>query len=180
MQKRDHELLETFLKKRAELIRALSSGGLDKTAFLEANEALVQGLNLKPFGQMKTYEEALFNYQYYNLLAKKAQKQVQDYIKTGRKPSKHLVRVQGYYTAKDRATAAIIDMLPDEKIKAYALKTRSRRLNQRLIEIVAEEREYAIFHSMNAGIKKSLIERGCFEETCQDSKISDYVNAFYG
>lgn len=180
MNTRDHELLKTFIRERAQLIRALSSGVLDKSAFLEANEALIQRLNLKPFGQIQSYEQALFNYQYYNLMAKKAQRAVQNRKRVGGKVSKHAVRVHGYYTAKDRATAAIISMLVNENIKAYTIKTRSRRLDQKLIEIVAPDREYAVFHSLNQGIKKSLIERGCFDETTRNSVIDTYVNAFYG
>ena len=62
--------LETFFKKRNDLILELSEGKIDKISFLEKNYELIQNLNMKPLLNISTLEEGMYNYQYYNILAK--------------------------------------------------------------------------------------------------------------
>ena len=62
--------LEIFFKRRNELIKELSIRKIDKLSFLEKNYELIQNLNMKPLLNISTLEEGMYNYQYYNILAK--------------------------------------------------------------------------------------------------------------
>ena len=68
------ELFETF---RKESIDLLEESKVDKETFLSANLAFLDKLNLKPFTSIKSTREALYNYHYYNLLAKKSNLEAQ-------------------------------------------------------------------------------------------------------
>ena len=62
--------LEIFFKRRNELIKELSIRKIDKLSFLEKNYELIQNLNMKPLLNISSLEEGMYNYQYYNILAK--------------------------------------------------------------------------------------------------------------
>ena len=62
--------IQKYFKYRQSLIDQYAKGDMTKREYLQKNyEAVVYG-DIGPFRNMDTVEKALFNYQYYNALAK--------------------------------------------------------------------------------------------------------------
>ena len=127
---------------------------------------------------MDTVEKALFNYQYYNALAKENKT-----ISTTRDMDYELKRdylekSNYYYSRKDRATLTALRMLDFRGVVAYFVKVRSRFLKGRLFEIVIEE-ENIILHSTSPLILNCLREEGVSQEESRKSLIDEYVNHRY-
>lgn len=170
--------IQKYFRYRQNLIDQYRKGDMTKREYLQKNyEAVVYG-NIGPFENIDTVEKALFNYQYYNALAKE-QKQ----ISTTRDMDyelKHdfLQQSNYYYNKKDRATLAVLRMLDYKGANAYFIKVHSKYLKGRLFEIVIEE-ENIILHSTSPFILKLLREEGVFCEESRTSVIDEYVNHRY-
>ena len=82
------EKLKQFEIFRKESIDLLEESKVDKETFLSKNLAFLEKLNLKPFTTINTVNEALYNYHYYNLLAKKSNLDAQKVIHNVRKKKK--------------------------------------------------------------------------------------------
>ncbi len=171
-----------FFLARNELIDRLEDGSIDKRAFLQENLALIERLHMRPFTVLNSYERCMYNYQYYNVLAKHyntlAQEQGQD-RKGRRNYERYMNKVRNYYVEKDKATKRLLEVLDYRGIEAYPLLVRSTRLNERLFEIRVIEKERAILHSMCEIIKASLIARGVYQSEPKESIIDSYVNIGY-
>ena len=97
--------LEVFFKKRNDLISELSQGKIDKISFLEKNYELIQNLNMKPLLNISSLEEGMYNYQYYNILAKFFKQKSQLYSNNKKKQKKYnenLMKSNNYYAEKDK------------------------------------------------------------------------------
>lgn len=171
--------LEVFFKKRNDLISELSQGKIDKIAFLEKNYELIQNLNMKPLLNISSLEEGMYNYQYYNILAKFFKQKSQLYSNNKKKQKKYnenLMKSNNYYAEKDKYLFRMIDFLDKDFSEAYFIDMNSKRLNNSLFEIVVKDVEFAIFHSMNEKILEKLNEKNIFINETRISKINDYVN----
>mgnify|MGYP006892961287 CR=1 FL=1 len=171
--------LEVFFKKRNDLISELSQGKIDKIAFLEKNYELIQNLNMKPLLNISSLEEGMYNYQYYNILAKFFKQKSQLYSNNKNKQKKYnenLMKSNNYYAEKDKYLFRMIDFLDKDSSEAYFIDMNSKRLNSSLFEIVVKDVEFAIFHSMNEKILEKLNEKNIFVNETRISKINDYVN----
>lgn len=171
--------LETFFKKRNDLIFELSNGKIDKISFLEKNYELIQNLNMKPLLNISSLEEGMYNYQYYNILAKFFKQKSILYSNNNKKQKKYnenLMKSNNYYAEKDKYLLRMIDFLDENSTEAYFIDMNSKRLNNSLFEIVVKDIEFAIFHSMNIGILQKLKEKNIFVNEIRISKIDDYVN----
>ena len=171
--------LETFFKKRNDLIFELSEGKIDKISFLEKNYELIQNLNMKPLLNISTLEEGMYNYQYYNILAKLFKQKSILYSNNKKKQKKYnenLMKSNNYYAEKDKYLLRMIDFLDENSTEAYFIDMNSKRLNNSLFEIVVKDVEFAIFHSMNIEILQKLKEKNIFVNEIRISKIDDYVN----
>ena len=171
--------LETFFKKRNDLIFELSDGKIDKISFLEKNYELIQNLNMKPLLNISTREEGMYNYQYYNILAKFFKQKSILYSNNKKKQKKYnenLMKSNNYYAEKDKYLLRMIDFLDENSTEAYFIDMNSKRLNNSLFEIVVKDVEFAIFHSMNIEILQKLKEKNIFVNEIRISKIDDYVN----
>lgn len=171
--------LEVFFKKRNDLISELSQGKIDKIAFLEKNYELIQNLNMKPLLNISSLEEGMYNYQYYNILAKFFKQKSQLYSNNKKKQKKYnenLMKSNNYYAEKDKYLFRMIDFLDKDSSEAYFIDMNSKRLNSSLFEIVVKDVEFAIFHSMNEKILEKLYEKNIFVNETRISKIDDYVN----
>lgn len=170
--------IQKYFKYRQSLIDQYAKGDMTKREYLQKNyEAVVYG-DIGPFRNMDTLEKALFNYQYYNALAKEKKT-----ISTTRDMDHELKKdfleqSNYYYSKKDRATLTALRMLDFKGVEAYFVKVRSKFLNGRLFEIVMEE-ESIILHSTSPLILKCLREEGVFQEGSRKSLIDDYVNHRY-
>lgn len=171
--------LEVFFKKRNDLISELSQGKIDKISFLEKNYELIQNLNMKPLLNISSLEEGMYNYQYYNILAKFFKQKSQLYSNNKKKQKKYnenLMKSNNYYAEKDKYLFKMIDFLDKDSSEAYFIDMNSKRLNSSLFEIVVKDVNFAIFHSMNEKILEKLNEKNIFVNETRISKIDDYVN----
>ncbi len=170
--------IQKYFRYRQSLIDQYAKGDMTKREYLRRNyEAVVYG-EIGPFRNMDTVEKALFNYQYYNALAKENKT-----ISTSRDMDYELKRdylekSNYYYNKKDRATLTALRMLDYQGVQAYFVKVRSKYLKGRLYEIVIEE-ENIILHSTSPLILKCLREEGVFHEESRKSVIDEYVNRRY-
>lgn len=170
--------IQKYFRYRQSLIDQYDKGDLTKREYLQKNyDAVVYG-NIGPFTNMDTLEKALFNYQYYNALAKE-----QKSISTTRDMDYELKRdylsqSNYYYSKKDRATLAVLRMLDYKGTEAYFVKVRSKYLKNKLFEISIPE-ENIILHSTSSLILKCLREEGVFSEGTRVSVIDEYVNHRY-
>lgn len=171
--------LEIFFKRRNELIKELSIRKIDKLSFLEKNYELIQNLNMKPLLNISSLEEGMYNYQYYNILAKFFKQKSILYSNNKKKQKKYnenLMKSNNYYAEKDKFLLKMIDFLDKNSTEAYFIDMNSKRLNNSLFEIVVKDVEFAIFHSMNVEILQKLKEKNIFIDEIRISKINDYVN----
>ncbi len=170
--------IQKYFKYRQSLIDQYVKGDMTKREYLQRNyEAVVYG-DIGPFRNMDTVEKALFNYQYYNALAKEAK-----LISTTRDmdyelKQDHIEKSNYFYSKKDKATMTVLRMLDYRGVEAYFVKVKSKFLKGKLFEIVIEE-EDVILHSTSPLILKCLREEGVFSEGSRKSLIDDYVNHRY-
>lgn len=179
---RRRNLFEEFYERRSFLIRQYEMGDLTKREFLEENFDSVRRLNLKPFSRIDSFEKGMFNYQYYNSLAKYYRmlaKDVRHTRKHNRYYNYYFNKGNNYYHEKDRATLKLIEYLDFEGMEAYYIKVESKGLKGKLYEIVLHDYKEAIFHSKAEWLKEILIEREIFVEEKRKSLIDDYINQVY-
>ncbi|HHV45806.1 MAG TPA: hypothetical protein GXX53_02685 [Tissierellia bacterium] len=175
-------LFDTFFENRSSLIIQYSNGDITKKEFLEYNFDFVQGMNLKPFTRIDSYEKGMYNYQYYNVLAKYYTMLAKD-IKRSGKHSKYYAyyRKMGeeYYHLKDRATLQLLKFLEFKNVEAYFIKVESKYLKDKLYEIVLLDYKEAIFHSKSLWLLDILKKEGVFIEGKKKSLIDEYINERY-
>lgn len=170
--------IQKYLKYRQNLIDQYVKGDMTKREYLKKNyDAVVYG-DIGPFTNMDSVEKALFNYQYYNALAKeqKSISTVKDIEYELKKD--YLDQSNYYYHKKDKATLAILKMLDYKGTEAYYIKVHSKYLKGKLFEIVIAD-EQIILHSTSALILKNLQEEGVFFQESRKSLIDEYVNHRY-
>ena len=166
--------LKKYFNYRQALIDQYIKGDMTKREYLDKNLDAVLSLNIKPFKNVDTVDKALFNYQYYNAMAK-------DCKMCAYGDEEYLFNEQTdyYYAQKDRATMRVLQLLDYCGICAYHISVRSKELKGKLFEIVLNEYNNVILHSTNEVIKKRLIEEGCFESGTKKSLIDYYINHRY-
>ena len=170
--------IQKYFKYRQSLIDQYAKGDMTKREYLQKNyEAVVYG-DIGPFHNIDTLEKALFNYQYYNALAKenKAVSTTRDMDYELKR--EYLEKSNDYYRNTDKATLTALRMLDFRGVPAYFVKVRSKFLKGRLFEIVIAE-ENMILHSTSPLILSCLREEGVFQEESRKSLIDEYVNHRY-
>lgn len=171
--------LKLFLEKRNELIKKLSSREIDKISFLEQNYNLIKNLNMKPLLDISTIEEGMYNYQYYNILAKYYRQRATSCSSNKKKQKKYnenMNKSKNYYMQKDKQLLKMLKLVNSSQIESYFVKMHSKKLNNNLFEIVLKNIDFAIFHSMNIEILNLLKEKNVFLDIIKESKIDEYVN----
>lgn len=134
--------IQKYFKYRQSLIDQYAKGDMTKREYLRKNyEAVVYG-DIGPFHNMDTVEKALFNYQYYNALAKENKT-----ISTTRDMDYELKRdyiekSNYFYSKKDRATLTALRMMDFKGVEAYFVKVRSKFLKGKLFENRDRRRRY--------------------------------------
>lgn len=173
---------ESFFDHRSSLIMQYSNGDITKREFLEYNYDLVRRANLKPFLRVDSYEKGMYNYQYYNVLAKyynMLAKEVKNTRKHQRYYTYYLNKGNNYYHEKDRAALSLLKFLEFQRVEAYFIKVKSKRLRDKLYEIVLLDYEEAIFHSKATWLLDILRDEGVFIEDKKESLIDSYINERY-
>ena len=151
---------------------------MTKSEYLEKNLDAVLGLNIKPFKNIDTLEKGLFNYQYFNALAKESRQMSYDF--SDREIQyEYMEKADYYYDKKDKATLKIIELLDYKGIEAYYIKVRSKNLKGKLFEIIINDYNNMILHSTNDYIAKRLKDNYILSDTEKKSIIDGYINQKY-
>ena len=175
-------IFESFFKYRDSLIIQYEKGEITKRQFLQENFDSVQRMNIEPFAYVNSYEKGMYNYQYYNVLAKYYNMlagEIKEDYKLVRKYNEYREKTNQYYAKKDQSTLQLLKFLKFENMEAYFIKVESRYLNNKLYEIVLKDYEYAIFHSKSRWLLRVLREERVFIERKRKSKIDEYINEKY-
>ncbi|MCC8014240.1 MAG: hypothetical protein LIO87_03510 [Eubacterium sp.] len=169
--------LQKYFAYRQSLINQYTKGDMTKEEYLDENLEAVLSLRDKPFKYVDNVDKGLFNYQYYNAMAKACRME-----KRGVTSEEGLIiqdKINYFYDCKDRATMKILRLCDFRDTEGYFIKVRSRFLSGRLFEILLKEYEGIVLHSQNEGILNALREAGVFKEGTRKSVIDYYINSKY-
>ncbi|NLY44215.1 MAG: hypothetical protein GX066_09700 [Clostridiaceae bacterium] len=172
-------IFDVFFENRQSLIDQYNKGDLTKEEFIERNYYFIQSINAKPFKKIDNIKKGLFNYQYYNMIAKYYQKRAHESPMGSLHKKDFMEKANYYYSKKDAITMKILELLDYRNIDAYYVKVRSENLKNKLFEIVLLDYENVILHSKNEKILKKLIEEGVFRNEKHKSVIDSYINQKY-
>lgn len=178
----DQKRLKLFMETRNELIERLDRKEITKEDFIRKNIQCIEHHGMKPYVKIENIDQGLYNYHYYNLLAKHHNNIAIACRKDrrGRKKQKlEFNRRDNYYRQKDQVIFQILELVDDGEIEAYFIQLDSKRLGNELIEIVLKNYDKAILHSLDRKIYQYLKKRRHFTEGLRRSKIHDYVNKPY-
>lgn len=176
------EHIKEFLALRDALIDALEVGEIDKTAFVQGFYEAIVEKQLKPVRRIETdpFMLGIYNYQYYNTMAKHAMQEADaTRFRDSAISRRFYDEALDAYASKERSLSHMLELLGDEVIEAYPLLLDSEMLSGNLFEIVLVNRRRAIFHAQDPRLKNRLIRRGAFSETPRKSCIHNYVNEKY-
>ena len=157
--------IQKYLRLRQALIDQYIRGDMSKSEYLNSNLNAVMSLNIRPFRFVDTVEKGLFNYQYYNALAKDGISRIDG-------------ETERHYREKDKATLAILRLLEYENVSAYFIKVRSKHLKGKIFEIILNDYN-AIMHSKNSILLDKLKNAGVFIDETRISLIDSYINQRY-
>lgn len=164
------------------MITKYSNGDMSKREFLQSNFDYFQSVSAKPFIKVDTYEKGMYNYQYFNGMAK-YYKMLAKEVKNSKKHSKyynHYLNLgKKYYDNKDESTLDILKLTDFKNVECYFIVCESKNLEDSLYEIVLKDKKEAIFHSRSEELLKICKEKGIFFPEKRESLISEYINERY-
>lgn len=172
-------IFDQFFRNRQSLIEQYAKGDLTKEEFIEENYRYINAMNIKPFQIVDNVKKALYNYQYYNVLAKYHQKIAHDLPNRHESRRDFLELADYYYSKKDKVTEKLLKILDFRDIEAYYVKVKSPNLKRKLYEIVLKDYDNVILHSKNEAILSMLIRENVFSAEERKSLIDHYVNQRY-
>lgn len=170
--------IQKYFKYRQSLIDQYLKGDMTKREYLKMNYDAVMNNDIGPFKNIDTVDKGLYNYQYYNALAKQMRSVSKAYGDDYEVKRDYIEKSNHYYYKKDRATMAVLRLLDYKGVEGYFVNIRSRALKGRLFEIVIYDSNM-ILHSTNELILKKLREEGVFKEEKRRSLIDGYINQKY-
>lgn len=182
MYHRKKGLFESFFENRSFLIMQLENGDLDKPGFIRENYDFLLRIGATPFAIVNSMEKGMFNYQYYNIMAKYYRSMAIDLEKRGKHPKVALSyrnKSNDQYHKKNIDISKMLKLVDFKNVDAYHVKSKSKFLKNRLYEIVFYDYDKAIFHSTADWLLDLLKEHGCFIEGNHKSLIDDYINSRY-
>lgn len=170
------------MERRHALIRAYERGDLSKKEFLQSNLKDLDNSNIRPFLIIDRLEKGIFNYQYFNALAKRYRmeaRKVRRNRKGHREYSRCLSLAEKYYGKKDKTILEILEFVDYENLSAYHVHCQDKKLQDRLFEIVFLNYPEYILHSKSDAIYEKLCEHRVFMREKKQSKIDSYINDPY-
>lgn len=177
---KEEKLLKNFIKLRTELIEKLEAKSIDKQEFIIKNYEYFIRIAAKPFIKVDNIEKGIFNYQYYNSIAKFYVLEKKLTSKFNRKKILSLEhKINDMYDKKNQSILSCINIINYKNIDAYYIESSSNKLKNLLYEIVLLDYKYAIFHSTSSFIIQKLNENGIIVKSLQRSLIEDYINTKY-
>ena len=174
-------MLEKILSHREALIDQMELGLIDKRGFLTITHEFFEKLNYRPQrGVVKSLDQGLADYQYYNAYAKYHMMLKEELeFKNSRASMQHFNKAMDFYTMKDKVTMNLVILQNYANMEAYYLEMHSKALEGSLIEIVFTDEHRVIFHSKDKRLLYRLEQNGVFKGETRPSIISDYVNTRY-
>lgn len=166
--------LRHAIVRRNALIDQLEAGLLTKRAFHQENYLLIESLQMKPYRCVETLQQGIYNYQYFNTMAKHETERLQH--AHGRQRTRIMESVKNYYAQKDDTVRSLLMLQDKQCIRAYYVVTDSCLLRDRLIEIVFTDQEKVILHTLNRDILVLLDSWGVFSHETEISLIHSYIN----
>lgn len=171
---------EVFMAERDILIDQLEEKAITKTTFIEDNyDQFVDGVK-PPTTLIKSVEEGIIAYHYYNTKAKKLMMEGNECYYRDTYQAKQLHDLaHDQYLKKDTVTMALVELMNYSDMEAYFVTLQSEDLHKELFEIVLNNYRRVIFHSKDKRLLNRLRKNHVFSEELQASKIDDYVNTKY-
>lgn len=151
---------------------------MTKSEYLKMNYDAVVYNTIKPFKNIDTVEKGLYNYQYYNALAKENRSIGSCYGNEFEIKKEYIEKSDYYYRKKDKATLKVLKLLDYKGVEAYFVKVHSKNLKGKLFEIVLDDYNM-ILHSTSEVIRNLLIEEEVFYNESRISVIDGYINQRY-
>ncbi|MDP4180754.1 MAG: hypothetical protein Q8942_06655 [Bacillota bacterium] len=170
---------DQFLIHRQSLIEQYTKGDMTKDEFIEANYVYINSSDLVPFKKIDNVKKAIFNYQYYNAIAKYNQKRAHELNSRHGAREDYLEQVNYFYSKKDHVTEKLLKLLDFNGVEAYFVKVNSPALKGKLFEIVLKDYEGLILHSKNENILSMLIRENVFKNEVRRSLVDEYINKKY-
>lgn len=169
--------LQKYFDYRQALIDQYVKGDMTKKEYLNRNLDAVLALKDEPFKRVDTVEKGLFNYQFFNALAKDACMEAKKYAN---KEYCYIYteQIDYYYDRKDGATMRILELLDFRGVEAYFIKVKSKELKNKLFEIILNDNGM-ILHSTSESILNRLKKENCFSDGIRKSLIDGYINNKY-
>ena len=149
--------IQKYFVYRQSLIEQYLKGDMTKREYLKMNYNAVIHNDIGPFKYIDTVEKGLYNYQYYNALAKEMKSMSGRNIDYDAKYD-YNQQAEYYYSKKDKATMKVLKMLDYKNVEAYFVKVKSHNLKGKLYEIVCADCYKMILHSTKAKILQHLRE----------------------
>lgn len=173
---------EKFFKHRSDLIKKYEDGSITKREFLKLNYEYFVLKMRGPYININSYEKAMYNYQYYNAVAKYYMMLASSYRSSKKKKRsyndcKNLS--SSYYEKKDETIKEILRLKNYLNIESYFINCNSKNLMNNLVEIVALDEKEAIFHTKSEDIINLLKDKNLFLDSVRKSKIESYINERY-
>ncbi len=186
-----------FLQHRQSLLFQYKMGDLTKNEFIEKNFDTIERIGIKPFKRIDNTKKAIYNYQYFNVLAKYYYRQAMDYPRGSKQRAGLLSQSNDYYYEKDKVTMRLLKLLDYRNVEAYFVRVRSKNLQNKLYEIVISDPDVLyeintlsmryggmdaddlILHSKNPTILMQLKEEGVFLDEKKKSLTDGYINQKY-
>ena len=176
------QTIDKFFENRDRLIISHMNGEIDKKNFLDSNYKYMIDNKIKPFITIDSFEKGMYNYQYYNVMAKYYKVIVQELKESGKGLnfySKYLDDVNYYYDEKDKTTFRLLRHLKYKNVEAYFISMESSVLEGKLYEIVLKDYEFAVLHSQSEWLLSALKRENVFLSYKKKSVIDYYVNQKY-
>jgi hypothetical protein len=176
----EQQVFETFMARRDQLIDQLEANEISKAEYIEENyKQFVEGVQA-PSIHIKTVEEGIVAYHYYNTKAKKMMIEGNElYYRDPYQAKKYHDGAHDQYVKKDAVTLAVIELMNYKGMEAYFVNLQSEDLNSHLYEIVLLDYHRVIFHSKDKRLLNRLKKNHVFSDELRPSKIDDYVNTKY-
>lgn len=186
-----------FLQHRQSLLFQYKIGDLTKNEFIEENFSTIERLGIKPFKRVDNIKKAIYNYQYFNVLAKYYYRQAKDFPTGSKQRASLLAQSNSYYYEKDKVTMTLLRLLDYRNVEAYFVKVKSKKLQNKLYEIVIRdpdslnqintlsfshggmEADDLVLHSKNPVILNQLRQEGVFLDEKKRSITDSYINQKY-
>jgi hypothetical protein len=170
---------ERFMKNRQNLIKQYEKGDFTKEEFIEENYRCIMSLGIKPFRKIDNIKKGIYNYQYYNSLAKYYQKRAHELEKRHEARQDFLEMANHFYHKKDKTTEKMLKLVDFQKIEAYYVKVKSLNLKNKLIEIVFTEYDNVVLHSKSDAVASLLARENILIDKEKKSLTDSYINQKY-